>query len=85
MVNAAGIRVFAHRDWASLGELKARFWTDRKRTMSPEEALGVGDSLRHDAQTLKPDWPNAAERAADLAVHRRVAEALGACLEPRSR
>jgi hypothetical protein len=78
-MDASDIRAFVARDWASLEDQKARFWADRKRTMSPSEALEVADDLRRHAQALKPDWPDPAERAADLAVHRRVAEALGAC------
>jgi hypothetical protein len=84
-MDAADIRAFVARDWAGLEDQKARFWADRKRTMSPSEALEVADGLRRHAQALKPDWPDPAERAADLAVHRRVAEALGACSRLRSR
>jgi hypothetical protein len=34
---------------------------------------------------LKPDWPDAAERAADLALHVRVSEALRAAAGSRTR
>lgn len=47
--------------------------------MSPAEALELGDALRRHALLLKPDWPDPTERAAELAVHRRIAEALRAC------
>ena len=74
----ADIRAFARRDWAALERQKARFWADRKPAMTPDEALALGDALRRHAQTLRPDWPDAAERAADLALHARVGEALRA-------
>lgn len=84
-MDPADIRAFAARDWASLEEQKARFWIERKRAVSMAEVLALADSLRRHAQELKPDWPNLAEQAADLAVHRRVAEALRACCTLRPR
>lgn len=69
---------FARRDWAALEQEKAAFWAERKALLSAAQVLALGDELRRHAQTLKPDWPDAAEQAEDLAVHRRVSEALGA-------
>lgn len=54
------------------------FWLNRKRASSPAELLTLGDQLLRHARTMRPDWPGEAERAADLAVHQRVAEALRA-------
>jgi hypothetical protein len=42
-VNADEIRTFAWRDWAAVAETKARYWAERKRAMTPEEALGQSD------------------------------------------
>jgi len=78
-MEARDVRALVRRDWARLSEDKARFWAARKRTMSPAEALELGDALRRHALLLKPDWPDPTERAAELAVHRRIAEALRAC------
>jgi hypothetical protein len=77
-MHEADIRSFARRDWAALDLQKARFWAERKRAMTATDALELGDALRRHAQSLRPDWPDAAERAADLAAHTRVAEALRA-------
>ena len=74
----ADIRAFARRDWAALDRCKARFWAERKRAMTADDALELGDALRLPAQRLRPDWPDAGERAADLTLHARVAEALRA-------
>jgi urease accessory protein UreF len=74
----ADIRAFARRDWAELDRWKSRFWAERKRTMTAGDALALGDALRRHAQRLRPDWPDAAERTADLTLHARVAEALRA-------
>jgi hypothetical protein len=79
------ILAFAGRDWAAIEAEKARFWAERKASMSPSEALAVGDGLRRHAQSMKPNWPDPAERAADLDVHRRVSEALNAVSRHRAR
>jgi len=84
-VNAEDIRAFARRDWAAVAETKARFWADRKRSMTPDEALAAADMLRQHARALRPDWPDSAERDEDRAVHVRVSEALRAVSPVRSR
>lgn len=76
---------FAGRDWAAIEEEKARFWVERKRAMTPAEALAAADSLRRFARRVKPDWPDDDERAADLDVHVRVGEALRAVSGHRPR
>ncbi|HUR33275.1 MAG TPA: hypothetical protein VM032_05735, partial [Vicinamibacterales bacterium] len=57
---------FAGRDWARVADAKAEFWLNRKRGSSPAEALAIGDQLLRHAQSVRPDWPGEAERAADL-------------------
>lgn len=69
---------FAARDWAAIEHDKARYWAERKREMSPAEALRVGDDLRRHAKMIQPDWPSERERLADRESHSRVAEALRA-------
>lgn len=77
-VNDADIRAFVERDWAAVDRAKARFWAERKHAMSATEALSVGDALRRHVKALRPGWPDAAERDADLATHARVSGALRA-------
>ena len=77
-VDRADVLAFARRDWARVAEMKDTFWRHRKRGRSAAEILALGDQLRRHAQALRPDWPSSADRTADLAVHRRVAEALHA-------
>lgn len=72
------IRAFAGRDWAAIAEAKARFWAERKRSMTPDEALATAEMLRQHVLRVKPGWPDAEERAADLALHARISEALRA-------
>jgi hypothetical protein len=72
----ADIRAYMQRDWGLVRELKDRYWAERKRTLTPDEALSIADQLRQHAQTLRPDWPDPQEREADLQVHARVSESL---------
>lgn len=72
------IREFVNRDWSRIEQAKAAFWKGKKRGMSAAELFATGDQLRRYAQSLRPDWPTAQERAEDLAVHLRVSEALRA-------
>jgi hypothetical protein len=72
------ILAFVRRDWAMVAESKTRYWLDRKRGLSAADILAIGDQLRRHALAVRADWPTEADRAADLAVHERVAEALRA-------
>jgi len=84
-VDADDIRAFARRDWAAVADAKARFWAERKHTMTPAEALAIAEALRQHARALRADWPDDRERDEDFAVHLRVSEALRAAGIGRSR
>jgi hypothetical protein len=79
------IRAFARRDWAAIADAKAEFWAERKRSMTAADALATAENRRQHAIQLKPGWPDADERAADLALHVRVPEALRAVSPDRPR
>jgi hypothetical protein len=83
-VDRDDILAFARREWSLVAEAKTEFWLTRKQGLSAAEILAIGDDLRRHAQAVRPDWPNEAERYADLAVHLRVTEALRA-VSSRSR
>lgn len=70
------IRAYAGRDWSLIDESKRGHWAERKKGLSPAEALAVAEALRLHARAIRPDWPSLAERAVDIEVHSRV----GACL-----
>ncbi len=71
-MNEDDLRSFAARDWRSVERAKERLWVERKKTLSPAEALAVAESLRLHVRSLRPDWPSAAERAEDAEAHARV-------------
>jgi hypothetical protein len=70
------IVAYARRDWGAVEELKRRHWVERKRTMTPLEALELAEGLRRSVRELRPDWPSEAERNADLDCHVRLARRL---------
>jgi hypothetical protein len=75
-VNREDIEAFAGRNWGLVEQAKRRFWSQRKKTLSPGEALAIAEGLRLHVRALRPDWPSAKERAEDLEVHARVAASL---------
>ena len=79
------ILAFAQRGWAAVADAKARFWAQRKRTMTASEALACGDRLRRHVRVLKPGCSDTRERAEDLDLHRRLSEALRAVPGPWTR
>ena len=78
----ADLEAFLNRDWGAIQALKERFWVERKRQLTPDEALRIGDALRQQARALRPDWPSDEERQEDLAHHVRVSALLRSVRRP---
>ena len=83
-MRAEDLRRFALRDWESVAALKAEYWVVEKRRLGAEGALRVGDRLREQVRALRPDWPDDAEREADLAHHVRLSQVLRSVVRPRT-
>lgn len=64
------------RDWRLVERLKTDFWIEQKAVLTPSAVLQLGEELRRYVKAARPDWPDPAERDADLAVHTGVSEAL---------
>jgi hypothetical protein len=75
-MKAADVQSYLDRDWDRARASKDRYWAERKRTLTPEEALRIADGLRLQVRSLRPDWPDAEQRAADIATHVRVSKLL---------
>jgi hypothetical protein len=83
-VDGTHIRAFVRRDWAQVARAKTAHWIAQKAGRSPTEILDAADALRRHAMIVRPEWPSDEDRAADLAAHRRVSEALRAvAVRPR--
>ena len=63
-------------NWAEVREAKEAYWAAGKAGMTPLEALQLADDLRAHVKSLRPEWPSAADRDADIELHSRVAEML---------
>ena len=72
----AEIRDYLRRDWDLVRENKDRYCSERKKSLTPAAALSIGDGLREHVRNLRPEWPDAAEREADIQVHTRVSGSL---------
>jgi hypothetical protein len=69
-----GLRSFLDRDWAAVREAKDAYWAEVTRVRGPLEALRIADELRRQVRQLRPGWPTAGDRAADLEAHIRLSE-----------
>jgi hypothetical protein len=72
----ADILAFARRDWRAIAASKKQRWERQKASMTPAEALRVGDDLRNYVISLHGGWPTEEDRRNDLAVHIRVSGSL---------
>jgi len=75
-MKSAEIRDYLGRDWGLVRQHKDRYWSERKQRLTPDAAIGIGEGLREHVRDLRPEWPDAAEREADIQVHARVSGSL---------
>jgi hypothetical protein len=64
------------RDWAAVAAAKDTAWLNMRRTDGIPGALRIADALRAQVLSSHPHWPSDEERAEDLSMHVRVAEAM---------
>lgn len=63
-------------DHAAADRVRTAYRVERLRRLGPTESFRVADELRRHVRAVRPDWPDRAEREADLAAHMAVREAL---------
>lgn len=76
---------FAQRDWSALAESKAAYWPERGRRAGQDAAFQAADEMRRYVALVRPDWPDADARAADLASHVELGESLRRVHDVRTR
>lgn len=64
-MDPAAIRAFVFRDRGAVASAKADWWAHADRSV----ALRASWALWDHARRVRPGWPTASERAADLAAH----------------
>jgi hypothetical protein len=69
-------------DHDAADRVRTAYWVERLRRLGPAESFRVADGLWRHVRALRPDWPDRAEREADLAAHVAVHEALS-CVQRR--
>ncbi len=62
--------------WESFEGDAASHWNEVRARGGARAALEVAARLNAHVRALRPDWPSAAERQADLAHHQRMLDAL---------
>jgi len=75
----------AQRDWSAIADSKAAYWPERGRRVGQDAAFRAADDIRRYVATVRPDWPDADARAADLASHVELGERLRRVREVRAR
>ena len=63
------LREYAGRDWRRIESQDRAYWAERYRQFGGLETLRAAQVLWQHMKAVRPDWPTAAERAADLAQH----------------
>ena len=72
MISKAQIKAFAKRDWEKISELDSSYWAEEYRRNGAESSLKAAEALRHHMKLLHPEWPDEAQRAADLQHHIKI-------------
>jgi hypothetical protein len=68
-MDPAAVRGFVERDWERKAALKRRYWAERYRREGARATLEASRALREHLEIVRPDWPTAEDRAADLRHH----------------
>lgn len=64
---------FARKDWAALAEVKR---AHRREHRDPLASFQIVDGLRAQVHAMRPDFPSARDREADLEAHIVLADRL---------
>lgn len=70
----AALRAYRDRDWKRVREAKEQFWAEDHRRRGPLAGLAIGAMLWEHMRSIDPSWPDAEQRAEDLAHHVELAE-----------
>lgn len=68
--------LLASVDHEAADRVRTAYWVERLRRLGPAESFRVAAELWRRVRTVRPDWPDRAEREADLAAHAVLREAL---------
>jgi hypothetical protein len=75
-VHPDDLRAYARRPWHLLEALEQEHWARELATRGPLATLEASQALWAHMRRVRPDWPTEADRAADLAHHRALKQAI---------
>jgi len=75
-VKAGDVQEYVNRDWEMIERAKMDHWIDQNAAMTPSALFELSGELLEYARAMRPDWPDAAERRADLDAHIHLTEKL---------
>lgn len=84
-VKAADVQNYLARDWELLERVKTDQWIEQKAALTPSAVFELAAELLEYVRALRPDWPDAADREADLDSHIHLAAMLQRTSENRAR
>jgi hypothetical protein len=84
-VRDADIREFVKRPRFEAEAAKRAHWASLHRTRGPAATIEASQVLWRHMRELRPDWPTAQDRAADLAHHLALKRKIDAAANGRAR
>lgn len=60
---------FVNRDWAKLADMDRSFWIAEYRRNGFTSTMSASQALWRHMKTVRPEWPDRAERQRDLDHH----------------
>ena len=60
---------YLRRDWRAIEDAKLAFWADQATAGSPAARLSSASRWNAYLRSVQPGYPDAADRAEDLAMH----------------
>jgi hypothetical protein len=81
-MDAEDLRAFANRDWRAVARAKREYQARLFREQGPAAMVRMARELFAHARAVKPDWPSAREREADLLHHVELKRALSSVRRP---
>jgi hypothetical protein len=79
------IRAFVNRDWDAVAASKTAYWAERFQRDGWQPAWQAAGALRSEMRRVRPDYPNAHERALDFAAHLALRDRLDRAADAFSR
>ena len=75
-MNPGDVRAYLERGWALIEDLDREHWAQEFVRRGPDAAVAAAEAFRQHVRSIRPEWPSADERRADLAHHVELKRAI---------